>query len=56
MYLSEMGYSELVQRLYEKMTFFLVDPLDIAATDVTTWFLLKILSLDALIKEEFVPL
>jgi len=25
--LSEMGYSELVQRLFEKMTFFLVDPL-----------------------------
>jgi hypothetical protein len=27
MYLSELGYSELVQRLFEKMTFFLVDPL-----------------------------
>ena len=27
MFLSEMGYSELVQRLFEKMTFFLVDPL-----------------------------
>jgi hypothetical protein len=27
MYLSEFGYSELVQRLFEKMTFFLVDPL-----------------------------
>ncbi len=25
MFLSEMGYSELVQRLFEKMTFFLVD-------------------------------
>jgi hypothetical protein len=27
MFLSELGYSELVQRLFEKMTFFLVDPL-----------------------------
>jgi hypothetical protein len=27
MYLSELGYSELVQRLFEKMAFFLVDPL-----------------------------
>ncbi len=27
MIFSEMGYSELVQRLFEKMTFFLVDPL-----------------------------
>jgi hypothetical protein len=26
MYLSELGYSELVHRLFEKMTFFLVDP------------------------------
>jgi hypothetical protein len=30
-------------------------PKDIAATDVTTWFLLKILSLDTLIKGKFVP-
>jgi hypothetical protein len=30
-------------------------PKDIAAMDVTTWFLLKILSLDVLIKEKFVP-
>jgi len=27
MFLSELGYSELVQRLFEKMTFFGVDPL-----------------------------
>jgi hypothetical protein len=27
MFLSKLGYSELVQRLFEKMTFFLVDPL-----------------------------
>jgi hypothetical protein len=27
MFLSELGYSELVQRLFEKMTFFRVDPL-----------------------------
>jgi len=27
MILSKLGYSELVQRLFEKMTFFLVDPL-----------------------------
>jgi hypothetical protein len=27
MYLSELGHSELVQRLFEKMTFFLVDPI-----------------------------
>ena len=26
MFLSKLGYSELVQRLFEKMTFFLVDP------------------------------
>ena len=28
MFLNELGYSELVQRLFEKMTFFLVDPLE----------------------------
>ena len=27
MFLSKLGYSESVQRLFEKMTFFLVDPL-----------------------------
>ena len=27
MFLSKLEYSELVQRLFEKMTFFLVDPL-----------------------------
>jgi hypothetical protein len=27
MFLSKLGYSELVQRLFEKMTFSLVDPL-----------------------------
>ena len=27
MFLSKLGYSELVQRLFEKMTFFRVDPL-----------------------------
>ncbi len=27
MFLSKLGFSELVQRLFEKMTFFLVDPL-----------------------------
>jgi len=27
MFLGKLGYSELVQRLFEKMTFFLVDPL-----------------------------
>ena len=27
MFLSKLGYSELVQRIFEKMTFFLVDPL-----------------------------
>jgi hypothetical protein len=27
MYLSELGYSELVQRLFEKLAFFRVDPL-----------------------------
>ena len=27
MFLSELEYSELVQRLFEKMTFFRVDPL-----------------------------
>ncbi len=27
MFLSKLGYSELVQRLFETMTFFLVDPL-----------------------------
>jgi hypothetical protein len=27
MFLSKLGYSELVQRLFEKMAFFLVDPL-----------------------------
>ena len=26
MFLSKLGYSELVQRIFEKMTFFLVDP------------------------------
>jgi hypothetical protein len=34
MYLSEMGYSELVQRLFEKMTFFLVDPLILAGGEI----------------------
>jgi hypothetical protein len=34
MFLSKLGYSELVQRLFEKMTFFLVD----------TYFLPHILS------------
>ena len=28
MFLSKLGYSELIQRLFEKMAFFLVDPLD----------------------------
>lgn len=33
MFLSKLGYSELVQRLFEKMTFSLVDPLiDFAIT------------------------
>ena len=27
MFLSKLGYSELIQRLFEKMAFFLVDPL-----------------------------
>jgi hypothetical protein len=27
MFLSKLGYSELVQRLFENITFFLVDPL-----------------------------
>jgi hypothetical protein len=27
MFLSKLGYSELIQRLFEIMTFFLVDPL-----------------------------
>ncbi len=31
MFLSETGYSELVQRLFEKMTFFLVDLLTTGA-------------------------
>jgi hypothetical protein len=34
MFLSKLGYSELVQRIFEKMTFFLVDPL--ATTTTTT--------------------
>ena len=29
MFLSELGYSEFVQRLFEKMTFFHVDPLGV---------------------------
>jgi hypothetical protein len=28
MFLSKLGYSELVQRIFEKITFFRVDPLD----------------------------
>ncbi len=36
MSLSEMGYSELVQRLFENITFFLVDPLVMMATITTT--------------------
>jgi hypothetical protein len=32
MYLSELGYLELVQRLFEKITFFLVDPLRMGTT------------------------
>jgi hypothetical protein len=34
MFLSKLGYSELVQRLFEKMTFSLVDPLQTAASGV----------------------
>ena len=34
MFLSELGYSELVQRLFEKMTFFLLDPLLLGDAEV----------------------
>jgi len=34
MFLSKLGYSELVQRLFEKMTFFLVDPLPMLALQI----------------------
>ena len=33
MFLSKLGYSELVQRLFEKMTFFLMDPLAAGADE-----------------------
>ena len=36
MFLSELGYSELVQRLFEKMTFFLVDPLEVLSVEPPT--------------------
>ena len=35
MFLSKLRYSELVQRLFEKMTFFFEDPLATAATAAT---------------------
>ena len=34
MFLSKLGYSELVQRVFEKMTFFLVDPLPMLALQI----------------------
>jgi hypothetical protein len=37
MYLSELGYSELVQRLFEKMTFFLVDPLNMVLSCIMNY-------------------
>ena len=35
MFLSKLGYSELVQRIFEKMTFFLVDPLSSSSRRVS---------------------
>ena len=34
MFLSKLGYSELVQRIFEKITFFRVDPLLICHTPI----------------------
>ena len=36
MFLSKLGYSELIQRLFEKMAFFLVDPLYVRTYGGTT--------------------
>ena len=38
MFLSKLEYSELVQRLFEKMTFFLVDPLPAVERECTDFF------------------
>ncbi len=42
MYLSELGYSELVQRQFEKMTFFLVDPLYVTFINGTMIYFLRL--------------
>jgi hypothetical protein len=42
MFLSELGYSELVQRLFEKMTFFHVDPLEVAGNMLPQIIALKL--------------
>jgi hypothetical protein len=60
MYLSELGYSELVQSLFEKMRFFLVDPLLTAANaciqDAPPNKMEAIQSLRALLLGEVAPL
>ena len=48
MFLSKLGYSELVQRIFEKITFFRVDPLNQRDSNTSPGRILLGLSTDTL--------